>query len=219
MIPGPCLTFPSLDPQEGFRHAFTLRHPDIDVAVDREEALARLADWHLKVANGLGFDRIVTAQQVHGNGIAVVEGDEQTTYAAVDGLICNQPGILVGIYVADCCAVYLLDPEQGAFGIVHSGKKGTEQNITGKAISLMAERFSSSPENILVQLSPCIRPPSYEVDFAAEIRQQAFSAGVPSGNVHNDGTCTSSDINRFYSYRMEKGRTGRMLALLGRVSL
>ncbi|MFM7605090.1 MAG: laccase domain-containing protein, partial [Prosthecobacter sp.] len=30
--------------------------------------------------------------------------------------------------------------------------------------------------------------------------------------------CTTSDRNRFYSYRLEKGRTGRMLALLGRLA-
>lgn len=216
MTHGPFITFPCLSAHEGLRHAFTLRHPDINVAVDREEALTRLADWHLNVAKELGFDRIVTAQQVHGNGIAVVDESVQATVQAVDGLVCNKAGVLIGIYVADCCAVFLYDSTNGAFGIVHSGKKGTEQNITGEAVSLMKERFGSQPEHIIVQLSPCIRPPSYEVDFAATIRDQALKAGVTSDHIHDDGTCTSSDTTRYYSYRMEKGRTGRMLALLGR---
>ena len=33
--------------------------------------------------------------------------------------------------------------------------------------------------------------------------------------IHDDGECTACDLEQFYSYRMEKGRTGRMLALLG----
>ena len=63
-----------------------------------------------------------------------------------------------------------------------------------------------------MQLSPCIRPPHYEVDFAAEIIRQARAAGVEQ--VHDSGRCTASDPARYYSYRAEKGRTGRMLALL-----
>jgi copper oxidase (laccase) domain-containing protein len=34
------------------------------------------------------------------------------------------------------------------------------------------------------------------------------------GRVFDSGENTGSDLNRFYSYRMEKGLTGRMLALL-----
>jgi copper oxidase (laccase) domain-containing protein len=48
------------------------------------------------------------------------------------------------------------------------------------------------------------------------IRADAERAGVPADRIRDDGICTASDLGRFYSYRMEKGRTGRMLALLGR---
>ncbi|MFV1995218.1 MAG: laccase domain-containing protein, partial [Verrucomicrobiales bacterium] len=64
--------------------------------------------------------------------------------------------------------------------------------------------------------SPCIRPPDYEVDFAAGIRQQCCERGVPPEQVHDEGISTVSAPDRYYSYRAEKGRTGRMLALLGR---
>jgi copper oxidase (laccase) domain-containing protein len=77
----------------------------------------------------------------------------------------------------------------------------------------MIERFGSDPANMIVQLSPCIRPPHYEVDFAAEIVRQCRALGVQ--HIHDSGTCTASDLGRYYSYRAEKGKTGRMLALLG----
>lgn len=213
-----CLTFPSLAALPGIAHAFTLRHPGIDVAVDRQEALVRLAAWHREVVHALGFSSgmFATVEQVHGKHVLCVDQVNDCPLGEADGLVCNLAGIMLGIYVADCGAVYLVDQRNGALGLLHSGRKGTEQNITGHAIRLMQERFGTQPEDLVVQLAPCIRPPAYEVDFAATIRNQARRAGVKPGCIHDDLTCTSSDPARFYSYRTEKGKTGRMLALLGR---
>ena len=46
-----------------------------------------------------------------------------------------------------------------------------------------------------------------------EIIEQCRAAGVKK--IHDTGVCTACDIDRYYSYRAEKGKTGRMLALLG----
>lgn len=213
------MSFPALEALDGFRHCFTLRRDDIDVNAERAAVIERLWAWHGDCALALGFESAAlrTAEQVHGTRITIVGSGSSTGPAAqADGLLCKQPGVVLGIYVADCCAVYLADPRTGAFGIVHSGKKGTEGGITRSAVVQMRSRFGCRPGDIVVQLSPCIRPPAYEVDFAAAIRQQALDAGIRPENLHDTGICTSSDLNRFYSYRMEKGRTGRMLALLGR---
>ena len=80
-------------------------------------------------------------------------------------------------------------------------------------VSQMTERFGSDPANMIVQLSPCIRPPHYEVDFASEISRQCRALGVQY--IHDPGTCTACDLGRYYSFRAEKGKTGRMLAVLG----
>lgn len=213
------MTFPALNALGEFAHAFTLRHPEIDVRAGRDEVILRLTGWHTEVlCDGLGFGpgSLATAEQVHGNRVAIVSSPSPRPAPGADGLISSTREIALGIHVADCCAVYLVDPSSGAFGILHSGRKGTEQNITGIAIRALAENFGTHPRNLVVQLSPCIRPPAYEVDFAAAIRAQARRAGVPAGNIHDEGICTSSDPGRYYSYRIEKGMTGRMLALLGR---
>lgn len=213
------MTFPALDALPGFRHRFTLRHPLLDVNKDREQVIESLWEWHTGHVVGLGFDRdsLRTAEQVHGVDIAVIDSESHPQKSqACDGLVTNLKGVVLGIYVADCCAVYLVDPVKAACGIVHSGKRGTEGNITGIAIELMQQRFATDPDDIIVQLSPCIRPPAYEVDFAADIKRQALVAGVRPENLYDAGICTSSDLARFYSYRMEKGKTGRMLALIGR---
>jgi polyphenol oxidase len=195
-------------------HCFILRHPEIDVAVPREEAVQRLSPWHEEVIQTAFSGRqLRIAEQVHGAVVATV--DSQSPYCATlaDALVTRDPSVALGIYVADCCAIYLADTKTGAVGLAHSGKKGTELGIVSATLARMSEEFGTQPEHVMAQLSPCIRPPAYEVDFAAEIRAQCASAGIPQ--IHDEGLCTSQDLQRFYSYRMEKGFTGRMLAVLG----
>ena len=214
----PAEYFPALGALPGIAHGFTLRVPGIEFSHDKQEALARLDSVHQEIQRANGLDRMpfVTAEQVHGNKIGVLDSapDSDKCFAGCDGVITNQSGICLGIYVADCCAIYLVDPAREAIGLVHSGKKGTELGIVQIAIRTMAERFSSHASDLVVQLSPCIRPPHYEIDFAAEILRQCRQLGVAS--VHDCNVCTACDPTRYYSYRAEKGRTGRMLAFLAR---
>ena len=209
--------FPALSAIEICRHAFTQRIPGIDVSNDKPEVLKRLDSAHRAIRKpiGVGDWPLITAQQVHGNKIAVVDTPFKTDkeFPACDGIITNQRGVALGVYVADCCAVYIVDPKTPAIGLVHSGRKGTEFGVVTNALNQMIERFESDPKDMIVQLSPCIRPPHYEVDFAAEIVRQCRALGVKE--IHDPAICTACDLDRYYSYRAEKGKTGRMLALLG----
>ncbi len=181
--------------------------------------LKRLDAVHYEIRNAIdvGDWPLFTAEQIHGNEIGVVEscsrGPVGREFPGCDGIITNQRGIALGAYVADCCAVYIVDPKTPAIGLVHSGRRGTELGVVTNAIRQMIDRFGSDPANMIVQLSPCIRPPHYEIDFAAEIARQCHALGVKQ--IHDSGVCTACDLDRYYSYRVEKGKTGRMLALLG----
>jgi polyphenol oxidase len=212
----PAEYFPALGALPDVVHGFTLRVPGIEMSHDKTEALARLDGVHRRIRSehGLGTMPFITAQQVHGKQIGVVDSmmGEDKCFANCDGLITNRRGFCLGIYVADCCAVYLIDSVRRAIGLVHSGKKGTELGVVSTAIETMAARFGSRAGDLVVQLSPCIRPPHYEIDFAAEIVRQCRNLGVTS--VHDCGVYTACDLTRYYSYRTEKGRTGRMLAFL-----
>ncbi len=212
--------FPALNAIKICRHVFAQRIPGIDVSAGKAEVLQRLDAAHEEIRKTIGFGGwpLFTAQQVHGNKIAVLTEIESAPplgreFPACDGIITNQRGVALGIYVADCCAVYIVDPKTPAIGLVHSGRKGTELGVVTNAIRQMVERFDSDPANMIVQLSPCIRPPHYEVDFAAEITRQCRALGVQE--IHDPGICTACNLDRYYSYRAEKGKTGRMLALIG----
>ena len=211
--------FPALSAIDICRHAFIQRIPGIDVSHDKAEALKKLDAVHREARREIGMADwpLLTAQQVHGDKIAVVDSPvvADKEFAGCDGIVTNQKRIALGIHVADCGAVYIVDSKTPAIGLVHSGKKGTEQAIAAKAIETLGQHFGSDPAQLIVQLSPCIRPPHYEIDFAARIVEQCRAAGVKQ--IHDSGVCTACDIDRYYSYRAEKGKTGRMLALLGLV--
>lgn len=194
------------------RAAFLPRVPGIDVDTDRTTALARLGPVHAELLRSQGLDpqRLATAEQIHGHDVALA--DEPRMHAGADALVTASREIVLGIYVADCAAVFLADRLGRAVGLVHSGRAGTAANITGRTIALLTHEFGIDPADLVAHLSPCIRPPLYETDFAAEIAAQARAAGV--GEVIDDGICTGRDTARYYSYRVERGRTGRMLAVL-----
>lgn len=68
---------------------------------------------------------------------------------------------------------------------------------------------------MIAVISPCVRPPHYEEDIPTAIKNQLLNEGVLEEQIHDSGLDTAADTRRFYSYRMEKGQTGRMLALFG----
>ena len=209
--------FAALSELADCRHVFTRRIPGIDVSHDKAEALRRLDTVHHEIRRSIGLEDwpLLTAEQIHGDKIEIVDlpVESDRHLAGRDGFITNQCGIALGIYVADCCAVYIVDPITPAIGLVHSGKKGTELAIAAKTIEQMTARFGCESANMIVQLSPCIRPPHYEIDFASQIVEQCRAQGVEQ--IHDSGVCTACHPDLYYSYRAEKGRTGRMLALLG----
>lgn len=201
----------------GFHSHWIPRLNGVDVLGDRDFALRNLAPRHDEIIAAAYPDTISRhhAEQVHGNRLAVVSTPAEgkaVTYPGVDGLVTNLPGQLLAIYVADCAAIYLADPFTRSIALLHSGRKGTEGNILGNAVSTMEAEYGTDPANLVCVLSPCIRPPDYEVDIATVIRGQAADLGIV--NFHDSCENTAADLSRHYSYRMEKGQTGRMLALL-----
>lgn len=210
----PSETFPALDALPFVRAAFLQRAPGVDVLTDRETALERLWKVHRDTADALGFAGMPfgIAEQVHGRLVTRIDSDAGNPSPLADGLVTSIRGLCLAIYVADCAPVYLVDKKARAIGLVHSGRKGTEQNILGAAIDAMGVEYGCAPEDLVVQLGPCIRPPHYEMDIPGALAAQARAAGIV--DYHDCGRCTASDPATYYSYRREKGKTGRLLALL-----
>lgn len=159
-----------------------------------------------------------------------------------DGLVTNLPGIALITYHADCVPVYFVDISKKVVALAHSGWKGTFNNISGKMIKTMIEHYNSRKEDILVGIGPSIGPCCYEVKddliqlftkrypgFNNIIRfdgdktflnlwqvnyLQILDEGIPKENIITSNTCTSCNVDKFYSYRKEKGIDRRMVAVI-----
>ena len=197
-------TFAPLDQLPFIRHAFTLRTNE-DTRAD---------DFEGRALTALGFlpDRFGSAEQTHGHGVAVVFESTGERVPLVDALATSTKNLPLVIRCADCAAVFLVDPRTPAIGLVHSGKKGTRANIVGNALATMRQKFGTNPAECLAVISPSIGPCHYEMDMWSVIEQQLRDGGVR--DIHNPRVCTACHLDRYFSYRAEKGQTGRMLAIL-----
>jgi copper oxidase (laccase) domain-containing protein len=195
------LRFPELEAR-GLLHAFTFRSVPPLISADVPQILQEAG---LPKDYGIG-------EQTHGVGVAVVnQGGNGKVIPAVDALITREKNLSLVIRVADCGPVWIHCKKTSAIGLVHSGRKGTEAGVVGATIRRMREEFGSEPSSMMALLGPCIRPPHYDVNFAGEILRQLEREKV--GKVVDSGLCTASDLTRFYSYRAEKGQTGRHFAV------
>ena len=157
------------------------------------------------------------------------------TIADTDALITNLPDVPLMLFYADCVPVLLADLESGAIGLAHAGWRGTVANIGVKTLAAMGEAFGTKPQNVLVGIGPSIGACCYEVDdfvrdqaqgyeefFASKgggkyqldlwgmNKRQLVQVGVPAENIMISGVCTNDNVELFYSYRAEQGKTGRM---------
>jgi copper oxidase (laccase) domain-containing protein len=210
----PSETFSALDALPHITARFLQRVPGLDVQTDRETALKRLSGMHRAALDESGFAGMPLAKavQVHGNSVATVSSSDAFPVPDCDALVTRERGLCLGIYVADCAAVFIADKLGRGIALAHSGRKGTELGITTRTIQILCSETGARPVDLVVQISPCIRPPHYEVDFAAEIHRQAAAAGVVE--IHDCLRCTASDLAAYYSYRRESGKTGRLLAAM-----
>jgi copper oxidase (laccase) domain-containing protein len=53
------------------------------------------------------------------------------------------------------------------------------------------------------------------LDLREANRRQLLSLGVKSNRIFAASECTACNVERFFSYRAEKGSTGRMMAVIG----
>ncbi|PKL77413.1 MAG: peptidoglycan editing factor PgeF [Candidatus Melainabacteria bacterium HGW-Melainabacteria-1] len=203
---------------------------------------------------GLPAEHMVACQQTHGDRVQIVTAADrgrgalrhQDGFADTDGLLTDQAGIALMLMVADCYPVPMADPVRRVAGGVHSGWRGTQQQIAHKAIERMVSDFGSDPADIRLAIGPGIGFGAFEVGaevieaFADQIdledpelvcptgekyrlnlpeilRRQALAAGLNSQHVEIVPGCTLSE-SRYYSYRREGGVTGRQAGLIGWLS-
>jgi YfiH family protein len=198
-------------------------------------------------AFGTKLEKLVTVAQVHGTDLLVIDSPnpDYTHFQKIecDGIITDQPGVMIGVCVADCAPVLLLDPVRKVVAALHAGWKGTAGGIARKGVEAVVSLFGSDPSEILAAVGPGIGRCCYEVDgpvrdefvkgggcwdeaAVASVSgkwqldlsranvHQLLEAGVPRENIETTDLCVSCNKAAFFSYRRDKGETGRQMGFI-----
>lgn len=95
-----------------------------------------------------------------------------------DALIADSAGMLLGIRVADCVPILMVDRDRRAVAAVHAGWRGALHRIVEKSAGEMCRMFGSCPRDLIAAIGPSIRKCCYEV---GEEVVDAFCGAFPEG--------------------------------------
>ena len=128
-------------------------------------------------------DHLLFMSQCHGSDIAFVDGPWQGEPLEVDGLVTTSTDLALGVLVADCTPVLLIDQEAGVAAAVHAGRPGMMAGIVGRAVDAMADLGARS---ISAVVGPSVCGRCYEVPDA--MRVQAAKVSPVTAAVSWQGT-------------------------------
>jgi YfiH family protein len=198
--------------QAGFLHAFPTR--------DASDASLLAA---------LKAPRVIQVKQVHGaRAVRAAEAEGQEG----DAIVAVEPGVAVGVRVADCVPVLVADEASGAVAAIHAGWRGVVAGAVRSGVELLA---GSTGSKLVAAIGPCIGACCFEVglevadrvgfvvhrrgdkayvDLRAAVRSQLEALGVDRRRIEDVAGCTKHEPELFHSFRRDGAESGRMLAAI-----
>jgi polyphenol oxidase len=201
----------------------------------------RVLENRMRALGSLGLmpERTMLVRQVHSGDVLRVTPDllEQSGNLEADAMV-SAGSLALAIETADCYPILLEDRTAGVIGAAHAGWRGTIAGIARNTLLAMVE-LGASPDRVRAAVGPGICAANYEV--SPDLRDQFLEAGFPRGiwtraneswhldlseanrwlleesgvprdSIWVSGACSTEA--RFFSYRRDAGRTGRMWAVI-----
>jgi len=186
---------------------------------------------------GIGLEQLVMSKQVHGTNVLLANG--AGIYEGYDASITNVPGVYLAVSVADCTPILIHDEKNGAVAAIHAGWRGTAGKIVTAALDLMQKNYGTQGGDCKAFIGACISYDHFEVgeevaehftneqkrfdkeknkffvDLKKANAQQLMDFGLPGSHIDVSPYCTVANNDKFFSHRLEKGVTGRMMAVIG----
>jgi YfiH family protein len=128
---------------------------------------------------------LATCNQIHSANIVHASVSAWREHASCDALWSDQPHTALGIKVADCLPVTIIDDAHGVIANVHSGWRGAVQRITDATLDALARDSAFDPATARAWLGPAIRVCCFEV--GEEVVEQ-FRASYPNADAFVDRT-------------------------------
>lgn len=229
----------------GLKHCFTTKSMDIG-SYTNKSLESRLENFR-KIYKFLNISpRVLYAgYQIHSNNIEIIDNLSQGVKREIgrsipdtDGLITDRDGIALVTRFADCTPVILYDPIKKVHGNIHSGWKGTLEEISKNGIAIMRDNYGSNVEDILVIIGPTIGRKDFEVEIDVMVKfKEKFKSygdiiekktekkylidlqkinhimmirsGILEENIYTIDLSTYSN-NIFHSYRRDREKYGLM---------
>src|SRR5215212_10147631 len=136
---------------------------------------------------------LATCHQIHSANVTRAQrASEWRECDACDALWSDEKGVSLGIKVADCLPIAMVDPAHGIIANVHSGWRGAAQRITAAAIDASAVDPSSSYAYLGPSIRVCCFEVGEEVVEALEGTTRSFSP--PRGEKVPEGRMRGSSI-------------------------
>ena len=259
--PVPILRFPQITATGIVEHGSTTRiggvsegyWSSLNLCSTRGDDRAKVLENMRRVGEifSVSLDRFVCSMQTHTTNVrTVTEADagkgtvRERDYDDVDGLITNEPELVLGIFTADCVPLYFVDPVHRAIGLSHSGWKGTVGRIGRKTAERMRQEFGTEPADLVCAIGPSICQSCYEVGPEVAVRfEEEFAgrekeillpksggkylldlwaanrivleeAGVRPENISCTELCTCCQPELLFSHRATGGKRGNLGAFL-----
>lgn len=206
---------------------FTTAKNDFNTNVyttEGKENLEKIKEWF--DINEIGY-----VNQVHGDNVQIFDGEIHQG----DAIITDKAKVAVGVFTADCVPVIIYDIKLKIAAAVHSGWKGTYNEIVNKTIEKMKSIYGAKCENIYIYIGPHMRDCCYQVgeEVAAKFKEkiiyentdifkgnflsmencilkQLLIQNIPKENIKSLNLCTyCSNEHNLFSYR--KGEKDKRL--------
>lgn len=190
------LTFPLLEETGLVRHLFSTRlggvsegiYSSMNLSYTRGDCKEAVDENFRRIAGVLGcrMRDFVCSDQTHTTNLRIVTGRDggkgvvtPRDYTDIDGLLTDEPGLVLATFYADCVPLYFVDTRNRAIGLAHSGWRGTVARMGRCVIDKMHETYGTKAEDIVAAIGPSICQACYEVseDVAEAFRKEFRKPG------------------------------------------
>lgn len=253
-------SFPALDALSFVRHGFSTRLGGVsegiwrsmNLSFTRGDSPTAVAENFRRFCAAIGVraeDTVISAQTHTTHVISVTAADRgrgvtrPREYTDVDGMVTDEPGVVLCTQYADCVPLFFADPVKRVVATSHSGWRGTAGNIGAATVEKMHTDYGCEPGNILVGIGPSIGRCCFEVDapvleafekvphFSAACyeengggkyhidlwtvcRRGLLAAGVSPEHITVTDLCTRCHPDVFWSHRATGGERGSLAGMI-----
>ena len=254
------LTFPVLSGTGMVGHLFTTRLGGVstgdcaamNLSFTRGDDREAVLENYRRICGVLGVSPqdVAASVQTHTTNIRHVTAADKgkgvvrpQDYQDIDGLITDEPGVVLACFFADCVPLYFVDPVKRAIGLAHSGWRGTVDGMGACMVKRMAETFGSRPSDCIAAIGPSIcrdcyevsedvasqfavrfdgtqvvtpgrEPGKYQLDLWLANKLILMRAGIPENQISVTDICTCHNPDYLFSHRASHGRRGNLAAFL-----